>query len=756
MNRKKAGFFLIALAVLAYLAVFFTIFGNQDYYHSGISFTLRKDGFHILKVAPQSAASMGGVRGGMIIHSLNGLNAVQLYHVSESRLQDFLSQSSRLFKIGQTMRLVEQNGAVHEFTMEPLSWKYRFYLFNSTVLSNLIVALLFVLCGIWLLLIGNDDQRIRWFFGFTLSASVALSLSFFDSYWSWNLLFFRFVALDVSTIFACFFLIQFINNFPLPQKKELLWFSFLPMILVPLKYTFMGLGVLTPFGFSIYLVHLYLAVSLTLVVYRLIKNYKKTTAGGRRRLRWVFAGLTLSLLPYLLFSLSLLFRSTILVNGASLFNYVAGFGLLMFPLFVTIGTLRFNLFDIDRFINRFAVLFFLFFTATAVYSLVFLAFFEAKLNFSIYLTLLTSVLLSPLLYKGVDRWVSALLKRGYKDKHQILLEMEQELIGVYRAEDVYPIVTTALVFAFDPEGISFSRKEKVPNELGSIEKVLFRYRPPLLEDHGESPLYSFTLSKNDQSLLTLNVEKKRDEDIYTRDDMNLLTSATAQISKALEYCDLYHRLEESLANESYAQRTAILTLAKLTEYRDEETGRHLERIQAYTRLLALCLKDQKVGNDYLTNDYIDALCLSSILHDIGKVGIPDQILLKPGKLTGPEFDAIKKHTLIGGKVLEEAETLNPDRSFLAIGKMVAYNHHEKWDGSGYPFGLKGEDIPFSARIVALADVYDALRSTRPYKEGFTHQRALEIIFETRGSHFDPLLVDAFISIETQISAIERN
>ncbi len=529
------------------------------------------------------------------------------------------------------------------------------------------------------------------------------------------------------------------------------------MGMVPIKYALVGLGILRPFGFGIYLVHLYLAVSLTFVVYQLFKNYTQTNAGGRRRLRWVFAGLTLSLVPYLVFSISLLFRSTILVNGASLFNYVAGFGLLMFPLFVTIGTVRFNFFDIDIFINRFVVLFFLFFAATVVYSLVFLVFFEAKLNFSIYLTLLSAVLLSPLVYQGVDRWVSGLLKRGYKDKRQILLEMEQELIGVYRVEDVYPIVATALIFAFDPEGISFSQKERRPDGPDFTEKCIYRYKPPLLENQGEgSPLFSFTLSKKEESSLTLNLEKKRDEDIYTKDDMDLLTSAAAQISKALEYCDLYHRLEESLANESYAQKTAILTLAKLTEYRDQETGRHLERIQAYSRLLALCLKDQKVGNDYLTNDYIDALCLSSILHDIGKVGIPDQILLKPGKLTGPEFDTIKKHPLIGGKVLEEAETLNPNRSFLAIGKMVAYYHHEKWDGSGYPFGLRGEDIPFSARIVALADVYDALRSDRPYKEGFTHQNALEIILNGRGSHFDPQLVDAFISIEAQIAAIERN
>jgi len=220
--------------------------------------------------------------------------------------------------------------------------------------------------------------------------------------------------------------------------------------------------------------------------------------------------------------------------------------------------------------------------------------------------------------------------------------------------------------------------------------------------------------------------------------------------------DLESRLQEALLNETSAQRTAILALAKLTEYRDNETGRHLERINKYSRILAQALMEQANTGHYLTEEYINDLCLSSILHDIGKVGIPDNILMKPGKLSDEEFDMIKNHTLIGGDVLLETEKLNSGRTFLSIGKMVAYHHHEKWDGSGYPHGMKGEEIPLSARIVAVADVYDALMSERPYKKAYSHEKAVEIITEGRGKHFDPALVDVFLSIEDKFRAVRRS
>lgn len=202
---------------------------------------------------------------------------------------------------------------------------------------------------------------------------------------------------------------------------------------------------------------------------------------------------------------------------------------------------------------------------------------------------------------------------------------------------------------------------------------------------------------------------------------------------------------------SQAQQMTILTLTKLTEYRDIETGSHLERIMKYTEVLASELATFSLYQSYITRHYIDDLVMSSPLHDIGKVGIPDSILRKPGRYTPEEFEIMKHHTTIGGNSIAEAERMVKGRSFLKLGKEVVFNHHERWDGSGYPRGLRGEDIPLSARIVALADVYDALTTKRPYKDAFTHRAARDIIVESSGKHFDASVVRAFLNREMEFN-----
>jgi PAS domain S-box-containing protein len=219
------------------------------------------------------------------------------------------------------------------------------------------------------------------------------------------------------------------------------------------------------------------------------------------------------------------------------------------------------------------------------------------------------------------------------------------------------------------------------------------------------------------------------------------------------------RLERDLL-ESYkkvqsARNATILGLAKLAEYRDADTGAHLERIREYSKVLAEELAKKPEYAGYITPEYIDDIYNSSILHDIGKVGVPDAILLKPGKLTPDEFDVIKRHSALGGEALKAVEAKIDGQSFLTLGKEIAFYHHEKWDGTGYPRGLKGDQIPLSARIVALADVYDALTSKRVYKEAFSHQAAKEILIESRGTHFAPDVVDSFLAHEDDFRRIRE-
>jgi putative two-component system response regulator len=196
------------------------------------------------------------------------------------------------------------------------------------------------------------------------------------------------------------------------------------------------------------------------------------------------------------------------------------------------------------------------------------------------------------------------------------------------------------------------------------------------------------------------------------------------------------------------QDVTIMAMASLAETRDNETGNHIRRTQNYVRALAGRLQSHPVYGKKLDDATIEMLYKSAPLHDIGKVGIPDAILLKPGKLTTEEFEIMKTHTTLGRNAILEAEKLiDAPSSFLACAREIACSHQEKWDGSGYPDGLAGESIPLSARLMALADVYDALISRRVYKPPFPHAKAVDIITQGRGTHFDPAMVDAFLEIQ---------
>ena len=195
------------------------------------------------------------------------------------------------------------------------------------------------------------------------------------------------------------------------------------------------------------------------------------------------------------------------------------------------------------------------------------------------------------------------------------------------------------------------------------------------------------------------------------------------------------------------QDVTIMAMTSLAETRDNETGNHIRRTQLYVKALAEHLRDHPRFAHVLTDRMVDLLYKSAPLHDIGKIGIPDAILLKPGKLTVEEFEIMKTHTTLGRNAIEEAERrLGMRVAFLSVSKEIAYSHQEKWDGSGYPEGLKGDAIPVSARLMAVADVYDALISKRVYKPAFPHEQACATIVKGRGTHFDPDMVDAFVAI----------
>lgn len=229
--------------------------------------------------------------------------------------------------------------------------------------------------------------------------------------------------------------------------------------------------------------------------------------------------------------------------------------------------------------------------------------------------------------------------------------------------------------------------------------------------------------------------------------MRRYESALERINRGLED-EVDRRTQQNLA----ARDALIMGLAKLADCRDSETGLHLERISEYSALLASQLA---ATHPEIDDAWIDRLRLASGMHDIGKVGLPDDILLKPGPLTPDERRRMQAHTTIGADTLLAIRARLGDDDLLDMSIQIALEHHEKWDGSGYPIGLAGEHIALPARIVALADVYDALTSRRVYKAAFTHADARAAIEAGRGAHFDPCVVDAFVAVEDRFDQIRR-
>ncbi|HHZ02012.1 MAG TPA: HD domain-containing protein [Tissierellia bacterium] len=214
-------------------------------------------------------------------------------------------------------------------------------------------------------------------------------------------------------------------------------------------------------------------------------------------------------------------------------------------------------------------------------------------------------------------------------------------------------------------------------------------------------------------------------------------------------------VEEKVKEISESQMATIYALIKLSESRDDDTGNHIERTASFCQLLAKRAKELPDFADEIDDKFVDTIYKASPLHDIGKVGIPDSILLKPGKLTDEEFEIMKTHVQIGYETLEKVQEQYAYNDFLKMGMEITLYHHEKWDGSGYLYGLNGEEIPLSARIMAIADVYDALRSKRIYKEAFSHEKSMDIIVASSGSHFDPRLVSTLVENQEEFKLLYK-
>ncbi|MDR3168162.1 MAG: response regulator [Treponema sp.] len=247
--------------------------------------------------------------------------------------------------------------------------------------------------------------------------------------------------------------------------------------------------------------------------------------------------------------------------------------------------------------------------------------------------------------------------------------------------------------------------------------------------------------------------------LHKRVEMQLRLESRQKI--ILKYEEKFRQVEkERVKTLEELQNNILKTVIELVDRRDEVTGGHTERTYRYVGLLLDVLIKNNIYQDVIRSWKREFLLQSTRLYDLGKVSIADRILLKPDKLTEEEYAEIKKHTLLGVKILEDIEAdlreSTAEVNFLGHAKAFAGSHHERWDGTGYPYGLKGYNIPLEGRIIAIADVYAALVAERPYKKAYTHDEATQIIIQGKGTHFDPILVDLFLSVADQFKGISKS
>ncbi|MBN1545417.1 MAG: response regulator [Syntrophaceae bacterium] len=242
------------------------------------------------------------------------------------------------------------------------------------------------------------------------------------------------------------------------------------------------------------------------------------------------------------------------------------------------------------------------------------------------------------------------------------------------------------------------------------------------------------------------------EEVLARVETHLVLQ---RMQRELERYNLYLEdlVREKVQEISNSQLATILALSKLAESRDDVTGQHIERTRNFCKIIAEELRQTYRYAEEVSESFVETIFHAAPLHDIGKVGVPDGFLLKADRLTTEEFEVLKSHALIGARTLQTVHDQYPQNAIITMGISLARSHHEKWNGSGYPDGLRGEDIPLSARIMAVADVYDGLRSKRLYKDALTHEESRRIILEESGTQFDPAVVDAFEAHEAEIADV---
>lgn len=765
-SYKRIHIFFFGLALLFTLFTDFFFSLNQPYQNLGFNFTFSDTSFNISRVAPNSQAEKAGISSSDKYIYVNDTSIIDIGHLRQNEGQEkFKQRMSRFFEFGQTVSLTNTNGKKISFVLEKQPLLTQLTTIDFYLLIKYLIAALMIITGIFASISLITDTTVKpliyslYFLGITCANIFDLDLSSpVYSVVSAVLMDFG-LAFTLSSVFSYFSKIFTYTRYPNIFK----YFRFLPASMFAFKYlcivlfkwsinnnTFNNINTAIVIGCCLLFILVFIFV--------IIAFPKSLTLTFKL---FIF-GLVFATAPILIEHFTFIMSNGIFMTQRDKIYTTVPF--IFLPVMLIIAMLY------NRHIIRSKTVFWITsYLAFGTFTVpIFITFMEYTFSMSLFDFALFYVLLSPFAFSAIRRVVIKFFSldtdenRKILDKYRNLISpiSDTTLLHVVTTQEIRKLINCSYAFYYKKEAdkwvnlYTWGDIDDVTKEIKLHESYTKRH----LEYYKDGS-FSVPILRNNHTSGVVYIGPKENSEHYLPGECLLIEQIIGIFhSHYLMYTNnfLLSELKKKHKKLAEIQEGTILSMANLIESRDGGTGAHVKRTAEYSVLISKRAKEKGLFPDIINDTFIDLLYKAAPMHDIGKIVVSDSILKKPDKLTSEEFEQMKRHTTEGERIVKEVLSSSEEKDYITMTSQIAMFHHEKWNGQGYPSGLKEEAIPLCARILAIADVFDALVSPRCYKEPMPPQKAFEIIEKDAGTHFDPVLAKVFLELKDEALEIMKH
>lgn len=777
MNKSKI-WKIPALSIGAFLFLFLIteicMFIKEPFLNSGCSISISEKGFLVEEVFKDSPADQGGIKKGIVYDKLNSLSAPEwLNQFHKNYKSIYRTGTEDFYSIGKTITLTTKDNHACSFTITNQSFFKKLSFLPPFLKAKIILSIFLLLSGISCTLFFNEN-RCSHLLVYCLYCSGLGLFNAYNSIWQTiSFKIFNLIMFDISSTAALSFVLIYIReslkDFSIYKRaqKILLLYTIIMQACILIKYILILI-----FKWDIlsnpldYLTQVFITVSFIPIGIFTIITFIKIPSQTTYLFRFLMIGLALSTVPSIIYYCKEMFSDYILIENSLKTMSIVSFSILPFSFLISILQVKFQ-----KFPKLFVILMAIYiYCITALYILIlFLNQIEPSTSLLVYLC----VLLSPVLYTLIYWCIKAILLVYSKKAPQRIKDFTDKLNLFSDAPNICKVTAEEMRKIIDPEYIFFQLIND-QNDLyipymdrfelsdTALDELLYeadskKYVPDT------NPLFNggffIPLIKNNELFCRVFIGPKTNKDDYMPSELAIISSIANLFFQTILYKEKILIPKTSRGKEKYYSicENAVSTLSNLIETRYIITNSHIKRMEEYVKLMAKSAKENKLYPDIINNAFIEDITKSVQFHDIGKIIVRDSILKKPGRLTAEEFEQVKIHTSEGEKILrkifENHSKDKHDSGLFKIACEVVKSHHEWWNGTGYPYHLEGQKIPVSARIVAIADVFDTIIFDRCYKTAVSTEEAFNIISEDSSIHFDPELVNIFLKNKKEILEI---